>query len=629
MHVRARVFASLLAVVTAVSGVSLVSPTGPAAAANAADFDPGNIMSDAVFYNDNSMTVDQIQAFLNARVPACRSGYTCLKDYREQTVSRSAVTGLCSAYAGANDSSAQIISKVGTACGINPQVLIVLLEKEQSLVTDSWPTAGQYRSATGFGCPDTSACDSEYYGFFNQVYNAAKQFKKYQATPSSWSYQAGRINTILWSPDRSCGTSQVYIQNQATAGLYIYTPYRPNQAALNNLYGTGDACSTYGNRNFWRIFTDWFGSTTRSSTVPIVGVGDFNGDGKPDFVARRPDGTLWLYAGTGAVTTSNQGYSPASQIGTGWNIFDAIIGSGDFNGDRNTDIVARKPDGTLWLYPGNGKGGFLPASQIGSGWDVFTEITGPGDFNGDGKPDLLGRKPDGSLWLYPGNGAGGFQPQSQIGSSGWDSYAQLLGVGDLNRDGHPDLVGMRPDGTLWFYAGTGTGTGYAAAQNIPAAGVGAFDTLVAPGDLNSDGYPDLLARSADGTLKFISGGTIIQSGLLPAKTIGSSWNIYTKVLTVPDFNGDGKPDLLGVKPDGSLWFYAGHGDTTYSAGTMIGGSGWNAYSKIISVGDFNGDQKPDLLAIRPNGSLWFYAGTGQVNSASNGYQPGQQIGGSG
>jgi hypothetical protein len=52
----------------------------------------------------------------------------------------------------------------------------------------------------------------------------------------------------------------VFIENQATAGLYNYTPYTPNDAALNNMYGTGDACSSYGNRNFWRIYTDWFGN---------------------------------------------------------------------------------------------------------------------------------------------------------------------------------------------------------------------------------------------------------------------------------------------------------------------------------------------------------------------------------
>jgi len=58
------------------------------------------------------------------------------------------------------------------------------------------------------------------------------------------------------------------LQNQATAGLYNYTPYQPNQAALNNLYGSGDACSAYGNRNFWRIYIDWFGSPT--STTPFA-----------------------------------------------------------------------------------------------------------------------------------------------------------------------------------------------------------------------------------------------------------------------------------------------------------------------------------------------------------------------
>ena len=52
----------------------------------------------------------------------------------------------------------------------------------------------------------------------------------------------------------------VFLANRATAGLYNYTPYQPNTAAMANLYGTGDACSAYGNRNFWRMFSDWFGN---------------------------------------------------------------------------------------------------------------------------------------------------------------------------------------------------------------------------------------------------------------------------------------------------------------------------------------------------------------------------------
>lgn len=240
----------------------------PAEAAVAGDFNAGNIISDALFFDGGAMSASQVQSFLNGRVPSCRAGYTCLKDYRQSTPNRAAEAGRCGAYTGAaNESAATIIQRVGAACGISQKVLIVLLEKEQSLISDTWPSDRQYRSATGYGCPDTAACDSLYYGFFNQVYMAALQFKRYAANPTGWNHIAGRVNNIRYHPNASCGTGSVFIQNQATAGLYNYTPYQPNAAALSNLYGTGDGCSAYGNRNFWRIFTDWFGSTTAGSSL--------------------------------------------------------------------------------------------------------------------------------------------------------------------------------------------------------------------------------------------------------------------------------------------------------------------------------------------------------------------------
>jgi LysM repeat protein len=53
----------------------------------------------------------------------------------------------------------------------------------------------------------------------------------------------------------------VTIRNQATAGLYYYTPYTPNQIAMVNLATAGDSCSSYGNRNFWRVYNYWFNPT--------------------------------------------------------------------------------------------------------------------------------------------------------------------------------------------------------------------------------------------------------------------------------------------------------------------------------------------------------------------------------
>ncbi|WP_228503560.1 hypothetical protein [Clavibacter phaseoli] len=280
-----------LAVWVVALGVGLVGTgtiggsAAPARAASGADFDPGMIISDAKFYDGDAMSSGEVQSFLQSRVPSCAAGYVCLKDYVQSTPARAGDTR-CSGLQSSRLSGADIVYWVGRACGVSQAALLVLLEKEQGLVTDSTPNDRQYRSATGYGCPDTAACDSTYYGFFNQVYNAAHQFKVYQSTPTRWNYQAGRSNRILWHPSAECGSSQVTIRNQATAGLYIYTPYQPNSAALRNLYGTGDSCSSYGNRNFWRLYTDWFGST-RDETAP-----------SSSFIKTASSGAVYLVVGS-------------------------------------------------------------------------------------------------------------------------------------------------------------------------------------------------------------------------------------------------------------------------------------------------------------------------------------------
>ena len=274
-----------------VAALGVIFTPRPTHAVTGADFNPGYIIDDAIFYNENALSATAVQSFLNSQVTSCDTNgtkpaseygrpditraqyaasrgwqsapYTCLRDYTQNTPQMEAASGYCGALpAASGQSSAQIITSIAKACHINPQVLLVLLQKEQSLVTDTWPLNSQYKNATGFACPDTAPCDPAYGGFFYQVYYAARQFQVYKARPNSYNYVAGRTNSIYLHPDLSrCGSTQVYIRNQATAALYIYTPYQPNSAALNNLYGTGDSCSSYGNRNFWRLFNDWFGPT--------------------------------------------------------------------------------------------------------------------------------------------------------------------------------------------------------------------------------------------------------------------------------------------------------------------------------------------------------------------------------
>lgn len=296
--------------------------------ANAADtsnFRAGNIISDATFTNTASISAQGVQQFLNSKVPSCDTngsqpldaGFSTsgIPDYNgDGTIQRwewgkkkyNQTTFTCLRnYSQDGKTAARIIYNDAIKYSINPKVLVVLLQKEQGLVTDTWPLNLQYRAATGFGCPDTAACDSQYYGFSNQVKWAAVMFRAIMDDSPNWysPYVLGN-NSIYWSPNHSCGTSTVNILNRATVALYDYTPYRPNQAALNAGYGSGNSCSSYGNRNFWLYYTDWFGSTTSSYDAEVQDVHVYSDSGRTSEInlsnntyAASPGQTVYVTVG--------------------------------------------------------------------------------------------------------------------------------------------------------------------------------------------------------------------------------------------------------------------------------------------------------------------------------------------
>ena len=115
-------------------------------------------------------------------------------------------------------------------------------------------------------------------------------------------------------------------------------------------------------------------------------------------------GVPYLSAGTGVGTSS----APV-KIGSGWPVHNLVFPVGDFDGDGLTDLMARGADGTLsstpetaWTVPVRWPG------AIGSGWDAFTAVLSPGDFTGDGIPTCSRGAADGTAYLYRGNGVGGW-----------------------------------------------------------------------------------------------------------------------------------------------------------------------------------------------------------------------------
>src|SRR5690606_27289383 len=247
-------------------------------AATLSGFRPGNIISDAKMYTSGTMSASQIQSFFNGKVRSCDPNYTCLKDFKMNTVSKSPNSYCTGSYQGGrNESAATIISKVSKACKVSEKVLIVMLQKEQGLVTHTWPSQFRYDIAMGYACPDDAACNAKYFGFQNQMYMAAYQLQRYtKDSYFSW-YPVGKTSQVRYHPNASCGSGAVRIENKATAALYYYTPYQPNRAALNAGYGVGDSCSAYGNRNFYNYYTDWFGGTrepskpTKPNTPSVTG----------------------------------------------------------------------------------------------------------------------------------------------------------------------------------------------------------------------------------------------------------------------------------------------------------------------------------------------------------------------
>ena len=264
------------AIITLVGGLlfAQTAATAPASALSGSQFQAGDIISDANFFDANAMSESAIQSFLNGKISSCSTG-NCLNILTQDTTSRAAAYSpqgslVCTAYQGATgETAAAIIYKVEQACSVSAKVILVTLQKEEGLVTATSVSAATLERAMGYGCPDSAngACDSLYYGFYNQVYMAAWQMRRYGTATPVGNYQPG-VNFIQYSPNAACGGSNVNITDRATAALYNYTPYQPDAAALNNLGSTGDSCSSYGNRNFWTYYSEWFGDPTVPPGTP-------------------------------------------------------------------------------------------------------------------------------------------------------------------------------------------------------------------------------------------------------------------------------------------------------------------------------------------------------------------------
>ena len=322
-----------------------------------------------------------------------------------------------------------------------------------------------------------------------------------------------------------------------------------------------------------------------------VAVGDFNGDGRLDFVTANYDAlSLSVFMNKGDGTF-------ASKMTIAANYKPLFVMVSDFNGDGKLDIaVTNGVSNTVSILLGKGDGTFK--SRVNYPTGNYPIYAAAGDLNGDGKMDIItanygtsnfntGNYDGSSISVLLGNGDGTFA--AKIDKS-MPASPQALVVGDFNGDSKSDVaVANVTTNTVSILQGNGNGTFSTqldySTGNRPSA--------IAALDLNGDGKTDLVvANSGSNTLSVLLGngdGTFTVKANLAAALDSDS-------IAIKDFNGDNLPDIVTANAGviNSISVLIGNGDGTFAnrVDYLLG-----FFPVAIAAGDFNGDSRQDVLFL--------------------------------
>ncbi len=363
----------------------------------------------------------------------------------------------------------------------------------------------------------------------------------------------------------------------------------------------------------------WLISQTPAASNSLTSevTGDFNGDGIPDLAV------LWLApnssnpSSTAAVTilfgkgngTFTAGPTTQSALTSDLQFF--MIG-GDFNGDGKADLallsysISANFTDSVTTFLGKGDGTFTisaPSTVFNQGPVGGDGVQGSmvaADFNGDGKLDLAvvgDYINSGGVTIVLGNGDGTFTAAGP--NLDLNADFGLIATGDFNGDGIPDLVATNYfdfGGGPTIFLGKGDGTFTAAVASLT---LDYFPTSIVVGDFNGDGILDLAFSDLNGVEIALGNGdgTFKETSASP---IAVPSELYS--LVAGDFNHDGKLDLAGVENyDGVIDLLIGAGDGTFTVESTTPAASQNFPGSFSLVAaDFNEDGVPDLAMLTNN-----------------------------
>jgi hypothetical protein len=250
-------------------------------------------------------------------------------------------------------------------------------------------------------------------------------------------------------------------------------------------------------------------------------VGDFNNDGTPDLLFAHTSGTLYAWFMDAARMIGGDYVSPQT-VPAGWQ----VVGIDDFNADGKSDIIIQNQTTgqlTLWAMDGLTRIDEVSLLATNTPWRVGAT----GDFNGDGQADIIWQHPStGQLYVWLMDGPNmideGYPSPAQV-----DLRWKVVGTADMNGDGKVDLVWQSPStGELvaWMMDGLAATT----ITRLNPAATNANWRIRAVADFDRDGQADLVWQHvSSGSLYiwYMNGTRMVRDGYLSPKQVSGSWTI--------------------------------------------------------------------------------------------------------
>jgi hypothetical protein len=340
-----------------------------------------------------------------------------------------------------------------------------------------------------------------------------------------------------------------------------------------------------------------------SVTAPDRAVtGDFNGDGNDDLAvaaAGAYDGSTFVGGGVHIYKSNGDGtFTEGTTLLSGSSVTSVVVGN--FTADTHLDLAAASSGGWT-VFTGAGDGTFTAGSTFALQVPSFGSgnVVDVGDLNGDHHPDIATGAFGGNVQVALGNGTGGFTPQTTVSTGNASDELNAVAIGDFDHNGDPDLAaatqGSSISPTVTVLPGNGDGT-FGTASRADQTDLG---KSLASADLNGDSYDDIVYSTQSVQHTFLGSATAPPLTAYAPGDLATDFG-YPVQTIIKDMNNDGKLDTVSTgftTSAANVTLGDGNGAFTVAPGTPIPKEDSSYLAEGIAVGDFNGDGAPDVVAV--------------------------------